>query len=123
MRCVLAGVLILASCHLADDPEPPKCDPGYHVENGRCQENLVADTVATIGKGCAISPASLVVKARADFMFKNDDDVAHVVTALGGKLREEIAPGRLSQFIQISLPGSYAYDVSGCPAGGSITVE
>lgn len=123
MRIVLAGMLVLVSCHLADDPEPPKCDPGFHVENGYCQENRLADTRATIGKGCAITPATLAVKAGADFMFVNQDEVSHVVTLMSGKLVEEIAPGKTSQFIRISTAGSYTYDVSGCAAGGTITVE
>jgi hypothetical protein len=123
MRCVLAGVLLLASCHLADDPESPKCAPGSHAENGRCQGNLVADALATIGKGCTIEPSTLVVKARTDFMFDNQDDVAHVVTLMNGKLVEEIAPGQTSRFIQISAAGSFPYEVSGCPSGGTIAVE
>lgn len=124
MRCVvLALVLSSSSCHLADDPEPPKCDPGFHVEYQRCVENKTADTMATIGKGCAITPPNVVVKARAELMFENRDDVAHVVTGLDGKLHEEIAPGDVSRFVSITLPGSYPYDVSGCPSGGTITVE
>lgn len=123
MRSVLVGLVVLSSCHLADDPEPPKCEPGFHVENQHCVEDDVPGAVATIGKGCAISPATLVVKANADFVFENVDDVAHVVTGLGGKLLQDLAPGARSPFIQITLPGAYAYDVSGCTKGGAITVE
>lgn len=124
VRSVFALVAcVMAGCHLADDPEPPKCDPGFHVEYQRCVENAVASDIATIGKGCAITPSSLVVKANADFMFKNDDDVAHVVTGLDGKLVQDLAPGQTSPFLQITAPGNYPYEVSGCTTGGTITVQ
>lgn len=115
------GALVLCACHLADDPEPPKCDPGFAPENGRCVEREVKDILARIGKDCTVTPDPFPVKVNTDFQFANDDDEDHTVTVLGKSF--SLAPGKVSEFIQISKTGSYPYAVSGCPAGGTIAVE
>lgn len=117
------AVLVLAACHLADDPEPPKCEVGFRPESGRCVEKEVKEILARIGTDCVTTPDPFVVKANVDFQFANDDDVPHTVTAIGGKLSVTLEPGKVSQYTQITKTGSYPYDVSGCPKGGTIEVQ
>ena len=116
-------MLAILSCHLADDPEPPKCEPGFHPEMGRCIESEVKEILARIGKDCSLTPDPFVVKVSYDFQFANDDDEAHTVTAVGGKLSITLQPGQVSQYTQISKTGTYPYEVSGCPKGGTIEVQ
>jgi len=118
-----AILFVLASCHLADSPEPPTCQEGFHVEDQRCVQTQVIDQLARIQKGCVVSPDPFVVKPNKDFQFENDDSDRHVVSGLGGALNEDLASGQHSRFVQITKPGSYSYDVSGCPKGGTIQVE
>ena len=122
-RVGLSAVVFVAACHLADDPEPPKCEPGWAPENGKCVEKVIKEIHARIGKDCSLTPDPFVVTANYDFQFINDDDEAHTVTAIGGKLSMTLEPGKASQYTQISKAGSYPYEVSGCPKGGTITVE
>jgi hypothetical protein len=117
------AILFVAACQLADDPEPPKCEPGSAPVNGRCVEKEVKEILARIGADCVTTPDPFVVKVNVDFQFANDDDEPHTVTALAGKLSMTLEPGKVSQYTQISKTGSYPYEVSGCPKGGTITVE
>ena len=118
-----ALVLLLCACQLADDPEPPKCEQGFQPENGRCVEKTVKEVLARIGKDCTTTPDPFIVRLSYDFQFANDDDEPHTVTAIGGKLSMTLQPGQASQLTQISQTGSYPYDVSGCPKGGTIEVQ
>ena len=34
---------VLAACHLADDPEPPKCEPGWAPEKPKVRSGLVVE--------------------------------------------------------------------------------
>ena len=117
------AILLVAACQLADDPEPPKCEAGFRPENGRCVEKEVKEILARIGTDCVTAPDPFVVKVNYDFQFANDDDQPHTVTAIGGKLSLTLAPGQVSQFTQIGKTGSYPYEVSGCPKGGTIEVQ
>lgn len=83
----------------------------------------VKEVVARIGTDCTTTPDPFVVKVSRDFQFANDDDEPHTVTAIGGKLSMTLAPGQASQYTQISKTGSYPYEVSGCPKGGTIEVQ
>jgi hypothetical protein len=123
MRRFGVAVVLLAACHLADDPEPPKCEPGFEPVLGKCVEKEVKEILARIGKDCTTSPDPFVVKVNYDFQFANDDDEPHTVTAIGGKLSMTLQPGKVSQYTQISQVGRYPYEVSGCPKGGTIEVQ
>jgi plastocyanin len=122
-RWTMATVVAVAACHLADDPEPPKCEPGWEPINGRCEEKEVKEILARIGEDCSLTPDPFVVRVNDDFQFANDDDEPHTVTAIGGKLSTVLEPGEVSQYTQISKTGSYPYEVSGCPKGGTIEVQ
>ena len=123
MGIVVFSLIVHAACQLADDPEPPKCEPGWAPENGRCVEKEVKEILARIGTDCSTTPNPFVVKVNYDFQFANDDDEPHTVTAIGGKLTITLQPGQVSQYTQISKTGSYPYEVSGCPKGGTIEVQ
>src|SRR5687768_6335285 len=122
-RAGISAVVLVAACHLADDPEPPKCEAGFEPLMGRCVEKEVKEVLARIGTDCVTTPDPFVVKVNSDFQFANDDDAPHTVTAIGGKLSMTLEPGQASQYTQISKTGSYPYDVSGCPKGGPIEVQ
>jgi hypothetical protein len=123
VRAWLIAIVAAGGCHLADSPEPPTCQEGFHVENQRCVQTQVIGQLARIQSGCVLSPDPFVVQANKDFQFENDDADRHVVSGLGGALNEDLASGAHSRFVQITKPGSYPYDVSGCPKGGTIQVE
>ena len=93
MGIVVVSLVVLAACHLADDPEPPKCEPGWAPENGRCVEKEVKEILARIGADCSTTPDPFLVKVSYDFQFANDDDEPHTVTAVGGTLSMTLQPG------------------------------
>lgn len=121
------AVAALAACHLADDPEPPHCGPGYHVDTGRCVADRVAGTVVVLssadGGECAPRPETVTIAADGSFQFRNDDDVDREVKGSDGQVWAVVKAHAYSDFIGISKIGSWAYTVSGCSKGGVVIVR
>lgn len=134
-RFVLASVLAglaclagLAGCHLADSPDPVKCDPGTHPMDGHCAQDVVTAVHITIlpgegGPSCSVDPDSFKVVPNGRFEFQNTDSVAHVISGADGQTWASVEPGQLSPLIGITKAGSWAYTVSGCTKGGTVVVE
>jgi hypothetical protein len=130
MRAVLTTLLVLASfeagaCHLADSPEPPACDAGTHPENGRCFDDPFTGpviTIAAVDAGCSVTPDSIRVAPKAQFVFKNEDGVEHVITGADGVAWATAKAGQLSPYVGISKLGNWPYAVSGCAKGGTVVV-
>ncbi len=127
-----------ASCQLADDPDPPKCERGYHPELERCVRDDVAPNrieirAAAGGTSCpqaptaqrppVIEPASLTVKANEEFQFENADTMAHEVRGIAGEVWMTVPAGELSAFTKIAKAGIWEYRVSGCQQGGQVIVQ
>lgn len=119
---------LLVGCHLADDPEPPRCEAGFHVEMSRCVADKVSSTTVSIkagdGGGCLVTPETVTVSTGRDFQFKNEDAVDHVVTGnTDGQVWSTLKAGAMSDLIVISKVGAWAYTVSGCPKGGTVVIQ
>lgn len=123
----LAAALLHAACHLADDPEPPKCEVGFHVDTGRCVADKVSGITVAIkagdGGGCVVLPEAITVPSGRDFQFKNEDTVDHEVTGSDGQVWSAMKAGALSDMMVISKVGSWTYSVSGCARGGTVVIE
>jgi hypothetical protein len=136
---VIAGCVV-ASCHLADSPEPPKCPPGSHPELGHCTVDPV-DASSTVkisaapgGTSCdgdaadqrppGLSPDPLTVALGVAFTFQNDDVVDHEIKGADGQLWTTVKAGATADpAVKLAKTGSWAYRVSGCAKGGTIVVE
>lgn len=138
VRRVLFAAVLVAGCQLADDPEPPKCERGYHPELDRCvQDETTALRVkispaaggttctgdATSQRPPVLAPEILTVKAAEEFQFENADVVPHEIRGVDGTPWLTIPAGQLSPFTSIAKVGTWGYRVSGCARGGSVTVE
>ncbi|MBX3189811.1 MAG: hypothetical protein KF819_22490 [Labilithrix sp.] len=137
MRRLVLSACLVSACHLADDKDPPKCEPGTHVENDRCVLDAFSGPVVTLaahagGTVCdgptterppTITPETINVKVNGDFRFKNDDAMEHEVRGADGQVWLKVKPGELSGIFGISKAGAWAYRVSGCLKGGSVVVE
>lgn len=122
---VVAG---LVGCHLADSPDPVKCDPGSHPSDGHCAQDVAFAVRVTIlpgegGASCAVEPDSIKVAPNAEFEFQNADSVDHVVAGADGQPWATAKAGQLSPLIGITKAGAWAYTVSGCTKGGTVVVE
>lgn len=137
-RVATLALLLLASCHLADDIDAPKCEKGFHPENQRCVQNETTEQRVTIapaagGTLCTVdvaqqrppvlTPETLTVKVREEFQFENTDVVAHEIRGADGTLWLTVPPGKLSDFTLITKAGNWGYRVSACAKGGAVTVE
>lgn len=128
---VIAAGLVgaLASCHLADDPDPPTCAPGSHATNGYCTADPLTGPVISIAPAaagaasCTVSPDSITVETNGAFSFDNHDTVEHVVTGADGQTWVVAKAGQPSSFVGISRPGTWPYTVSGCSSGGTVVVQ
>lgn len=124
---VVLGVPALAiGCHLADDPEPKKCEPGSHFDNGRClQDQNVGEkiTIELVAGTCTVTPPEVRVGIDAPFSFQNDDTAEHVVSGPDGKVWVTAPAKGKSPLIGITRAGSYGYTVSGCAATGTVIVQ
>src|SRR6476620_6020889 len=84
-------VLAMGGCLLADNPEPPTCEKGFHPELGRCRqdestEKRVVITPPEGGTSCSgdaasqrapvLTPDPFEVKAGEQFQFQNNDVTA-----------------------------------------------
>lgn len=126
----LAALVALAAapaCHLADTPDAISCPAGSHADTGKCVLDSTASTVIVIGLddagACIVSPGIVTVASTADFQFRNDDNVEHVVMGTDGQSWAKVPAHQPSAFINISKVGRWDYDVSGCSQGGSVSVE
>jgi hypothetical protein len=124
----LVAFVLLAGCHLADSPDPIKCDPGTHPSDGHCVLDPIMATTVTIsagegGLGCSVDPSSITVTTSAQFEFKNTDAVDHGIAGVDGQTWTTVKAGQLSPLVNITKAGSYAYTVSGCAKGGTVIVE
>ncbi len=124
----LASIAALASCHLADSPEPGDCPAGTHRNGPQCATDaytgpVIAISSAASGSPCGVTPETVTVKPNADFAFKNDDQVDHIVSGKDGTLWVTAKAGQLSALIGITRVGTWPYEVTGCPKGGVIVVE
>src|SRR4051794_31386544 len=79
MRRIAAALIAMAGpgCHLADSPDPVKCEPGQHAIDGHCafDESTATTFVISPGEGgaaCSVTPSSLTVAVGAAFEFRND---------------------------------------------------
>ncbi len=122
---VVAG---LVGCHLADSPDPVKCEPGTHPSDGHCAQDVVSAVRVTISPGqagasCAVEPDSIKVAPNARFEFQNADSVDHVVAGDDGQPWTTAKAGQLSPLIGITKAGAWPYTVSGCTKGGTVVVE
>jgi hypothetical protein len=131
-RSVLAldasGLAALAGCHLADSPDPVKCDPGTHPSDGHCTVDVVTGVHVTIlpadgGMSCSVEPDSIQVVPNGKFEIENTDSVEHEIAGADGQTWATVKPGQLSPLIGITKVGSFAYTVSGCAKGGTVVVE
>lgn len=135
---VISGAVLVASCHLADDPDPPTCGAGTHANRGRCVADALGGPTVTIAAGAggtscvgdvatqrppSVSPEAINVKVGGEFRFKNEDVVAHEVRGADDQVWLSANPGELSGFFAITKPGAWAYRVSGCAKGGTVVVE
>ena len=128
LAVVLAGLAGQMGCHLADSPDPVKCDPGTHPSDGHCAQDVVSAVRVTISAGeggtsCAVEPASIKVVPNGPFEFQNTDRVEHVITGADGQAWATAKAGQLSPLIGITKAGAWAYTVSGCANGGTVVVE
>lgn len=124
----LASFAALSSCHLADKAEPDECPARTHVKNGVCATDvhtgpIIAISSAAGGAPCGVTPETVTVKPNADFVFRNDDRVDHVVSGKDGTLWVTAKAGELSALIGITRVGTWPYEITGCPTGGVIIVE
>jgi hypothetical protein len=132
------AAIVLASCHLADDLDPPNCGPGTHVENRRCVQDpidgpQVAILPASGGTSCAgdpsaqrppvVDPESFQVGAGVDFRFVNRDVVDHEIRGVDGQVWVTVKAGHASDFTSIQKAGSWGYRVSGCAKTSQIVVQ
>ena len=121
----LAG---LASCHLADSSEPPKCEKGMHVNLSHCEADVLSGPTITIAAAsgataCAATPTSIKVAPNGDFRFQNDDTVDHTITGADKQVWATVKATQPSAFIGIPKVGSWGYTVSGCSGTGTVVVE
>jgi plastocyanin len=129
---------ILLSCQLADDPDPPKCEKGFHPELQRCVPNETTEkqikiTAAQGGTSCVadvgaqrppvLDPETLTVQVNEQFQFDNADAMAHEIRGADGAVWVTVPPGKRSPFTSILKPGTWAYRVSGCTKGGTVVVQ
>lgn len=127
MFVAILGAPVLASgCHLADDIEPKKCEPGTHYDTGRClaDENF-GETIKIelVGGACTVTPPEVRVGIDAPFSFHNEDAVEHVVSGPDGKVWVTAPAKGKSPLIGITRAGSYTYTVTGCAAKGTVVVQ
>ena len=124
---IVLGVAAASACHLADTPDAITCPAGSHADTGKCVLDDTAQTVVTIhlddAGACVVTPDIIQVASTGSFQFKNDDNVEHTVEGVDGQSWAIIPPHQSSAFITISKVGHWAYDVSGCSQGGSVSVE
>ncbi|HVH44019.1 MAG TPA: hypothetical protein VM925_16825 [Labilithrix sp.] len=137
-KAVFVALCVLAGCQLADDPEPPKCEPGSHAELDHCvldetttlrvKISAAAGGTLCTGEQAAqrppvLTPEILVVKGAEEFQFENADVVPHEIRGADGALWFTVPAGELSPFTSIVKAGVWGYRVSGCAKGGTVTVE
>ena len=127
-RLAVALAVVLTGCHLADSPDPVKCDPGTHPSDGHCVNDPVSAVTVTVSPGqggaaCTVSPASISVAVNGKFEIDNKDTVDHLITGADGQSWATVKAGQLSPLIGIAKAGSFAYTVSGCANGGTVVVE
>jgi len=135
---VVASSTLVAGCHLADDPEPPKCPAGSHVELDRCVKDEASARRVKIsapagGTLCGgdpgserppiLEPETLEVAAGEELQFENADTVAHEIRGTDGTAWLTVPAGELSPYTTITKVGTWGYRVSGCAKGGAVTVE
>jgi len=114
----------LAACHLAEDIDPPACQPGAHRSAGACVADPVLGPVVTIGAApCAVSPDSITVAPNAQFSFENKDAVDHTISGADGKEWVIAKAQQPSPFLGITKAGTWPYTVSGCAKGGVVVVQ
>lgn len=131
MRRIAAGLAascLALGCHLADSPDPVRCDPGQHAVDGHCAFDESPATTFVIspgegGAGCSVSPSSITVALSATFELKNGDTVDHVITGADGQTWATVKAEELSPFIGLTKAGTWPFTVSGCVAGGTVVVE
>lgn len=116
------SVLVLAACHLADEPEV-NCPPGQHPDMGRCKVDDPTGTMITIRSCNAVSPTSVTTKADGLFRFKNDDTVDHVVSGIDGQVWVSLKAGTTSDYFGITKVGSWQFDVDTCKKVGVVVVQ
>lgn len=125
---VASGLAAFAGCHLAESPDPVKCDPGTHPSNGTCALDVGSAVHVTIlpadgGTPCSVEPESITVAPNGKFELQNTDSVEHEIAGTDGQPWATVKAGQLSPLIGITKVGSYAYTVSGCAKGGTVVVE
>ena len=118
----------LASCHLADTPDAPKCEKGTHPNLGHCEADALSGPTITIASAgspgaCTSTPASITVVPNGDFRFQNDDSVDHVITGTDGQVWATALAHEPSPFIGITKVGTWPFQVSGCTGPGTVVVE
>jgi hypothetical protein len=135
---VVALAASVASCHLAESIDPPKCAPGTHANNGHCDADPLDGPILTIsaadgGTACTgdptaqrppiVAPATITVAPNGSFRFKNEDAVEHTIVGADGQTWGTAKPADFSTFIGLSAPGSWAFHIDGCAKGGVVVVQ
>lgn len=137
---ILVFVLVAttAGCHLAEDVDPPNCQPGTHVENRVCVEDDVQGAAITIsaaagGTSCTgapeaqrppvVDPDPLQVASGGPFRFVNKDTVDHEIRGADGQVWATVKAGDQSVLTSIAKKGSWEYHVSGCAKADTVVVE
>jgi len=135
------AVVVLAGCHLADDPEV-RCPVGSHADTGRCVPDVADGPTITIagaegGTSCAgtgpnggasarpptVDPVTIHITTTGSFRFRNADTVEHEVRGADGQVWAKAGPGATSDFVGLTRVGLWRYAISGCPDVGTVVVE
>lgn len=124
---VIAVALAVASCHLADETEPPKCDEGSHPELGRCVQDATEKirVVLTKASPCPTpTPETLTVKVKQNFQFENQDAVTYTIKGTSdGQTWVSVPPNGLSLGMSLVKAGTWKYVVAECGSMGTVVVE
>jgi plastocyanin len=122
----LAASGALVSCHLADDPEPPKCGKYQHAENGFCVQDTVLElrvVLEAADGGCpSFTPATIKALVGEYFQFENKDDKPHAISGSDNQVWVNVPAKDFSDFVKMSGAGRFTYRVDQCP-GGTVIVE
>jgi hypothetical protein len=126
-KVVLVSLFAIASCHLADDQDPPKCAEGSHPERDMCLQDETEKLFVVLNAAATcptISPDTITVKVNERFQFDNKDANQHVIRGTSdGQVWVTVPPNGLSLGMSIVKPGTWKYKVSDCGSTGTVVVQ
>jgi hypothetical protein len=123
----MASMLVMASCHLADDKDPPKCEEGSHPERDMCIQDETEKLFVVLNAAATcptISPETITVKVNERFQFENKEATQHTIRGTSdGQVWVTVPPNGLSLGMSIVKPGTWKYKVSECGSVGTVIVQ